>query len=247
MDDYDAATYGDTIAGVYDEWFGGLPGLAEQTVAFLAARAGAGPVLELGIGTGRIALPLAERGLTIHGIDSSEAMVARMRARPGGAAIPVTIGNFADCISGGPYSLAFVVFNTFFGLLSQDEQVRCFEGVAGHLAAGGAFVLECFVPDPTRFKQGQVLQTRRVGRHEVHLEAGRHDAVNQRISSQHVVVTEDGIQLYPVQIRYAWPGEIDLMARLAGLQLSERWGGWSGEPFTEASARHISVYRRPNG
>jgi SAM-dependent methyltransferase len=247
MDDYDAATYGEAVAGVYDEWFGGSPEEAEQTAAFLAERAGSGPVLELGIGTGRVALPLAGRGLAVHGIDSSEAMVAQLRAKPGGAAIPVTLGSFADAIAGGPYSLVFVVFNTFFGLLAQEEQIRCFEGVAAHLTAGGAFVLECFVPDPTRFTQGQVLQTRRVGRHDLHLEAGRHDPVNQRVSSQHAVISENGIRLYPVQIRYAWPSELDLMARLAGLRLSERWSGWAGEAFTAASTRHISVYRSFNG
>jgi SAM-dependent methyltransferase len=246
MEGYGNATYGDHIAPVYDEWEG-VPADSDQAVAFLAERAGGGPVLELGIGTGRIALPLAARGLEVHGIDASERMVERLRVKPGGAAIPVAVGDFADVevLQPGSFALVLVVFNTFFALLSQDDQVRCFAGVAARLAPGGAFVLEAFVPDPGRFQHGQHAGTRALAMDRVHLEASMHDPVEQQVRSQHVVLDERGIRLFPVQLRYAWPSELDLMARLAGLRLAERWAGWRGEPFGAGSPRHVSVYRRP--
>ncbi|HZD00582.1 MAG TPA: class I SAM-dependent methyltransferase [Actinomycetes bacterium] len=244
MEEYGSATYGDHIAEVYDQW-GGTPTDTDDAVAFLAERAGGGPVLELGIGTGRIALPLTARGLEVHGIDASERMVERLRAKPGGAAIPVAIGDFADVDIPGSFALVLVVFNTFFGLLSQDDQVRCFARVAARLASGGAFVLEAFVPDLSRYQRGQHMGTRSLSVDEVHLDASMHDPVEQRVRSQHVVLDERGIRFYPVQIRYAWPAELDLMARLVGLRLTERWSGWRGERFTADSPRHISVYRKP--
>jgi SAM-dependent methyltransferase len=251
MEEFGSATYGDHIAEVYDQW-GGFPTDTDDAVAFLAERAGDGPVLELGIGTGRIALPLAARGLEVHGIDASERMIERLRAKPGGAGIPVTVGDFADVDVDIPpahpagFTLVLVVFNTFFGLQSQDDQVRCFARVAARLAPGGAFVLEAFVPDLSRFQRGQHTGTRSVSVDEAHLEASMHDPVLQRVRSQHVVLDERGIRLYPVQVRYAWPAELDLMARLAGMRLVERWSGWRGESFTAGSSRHISVYRRPS-
>lgn len=243
MPEYDPATYGDRIADVYDEWFG-IPGDAEDAVSFLAELAGRGPALELGIGTGRVALPLAQRGIEVHGIDASEAMVERLRAKPGGAGLSVSIGDFADVGVEGCFSLVYVVFNTFFALLSQEDQVRCFANVAQRLQDGGAFVVEAFVPDPTRLAAGQVTQTKRVEVDRVFLETSRYDLVHQRIHSQNISIGENEIKFYPVQTRYAWPSEMDLMARLAGLRLRERWEGWHREPFTASSGRHVSVYER---
>jgi SAM-dependent methyltransferase len=242
MNDYDAATYGDRIADVYDTWHTLSTEETERVVALLADLAGTGPVLELGIGTGRVALPLAAHGLAVSGIDASEAMVARLRAKPGGDAIPVTIGSFAQTWPTGPFRLIYVVFNTFFGLLTQDEQVQCFAHAAHHLTADGAFVIEAFVPDLTRFSHDQATHTSHIDSRHVRLDASRHDPLTQRVTSQHVVIGEEGVKLYPVQIRYAWPSELDLMARLAGLRLRERWSTWQRETFASASTRHISVY-----
>jgi SAM-dependent methyltransferase len=243
MEAYDAATYGQRIAEVYDDWYSEYdPAMVER----LAELAGNGPALELGIGTGRIALPLAGRGLEIHGVDASEAMVARLRAKPGGPDIPVAFGDFADVPVEGRFTLVFVVFNTFFGLLSQEAQVRCFRNVAQHLAEEGVFVLEVFVPDPTRFVRGQNTQATRVEADCAMLDVTRHDPVEQRAFSQHVLIQEGSVRLYPVQIRYAWPAELDLMAHIAGLRLRHRWGGWNHEPFTAASQKHVSVYEPAN-
>ena len=201
-------------------------------------------MLELAIGTGRIALPLAAHGIDVHGIDASKAMIAKLREKPGGDRIPVTLGDFADVGVSGRYSLVFVVFNTFFGLLAQEDQVRCFRNVAEHLTEDGLFVLEAFVPDVARFDRGQRVSVSRVGLGEAWLDVAKHDPVDQLVSSQHLVVSEQGIRLYPVQVRYAWPAELDLMARLANLVLRDRWEGWTREPFTERSGSHVSVYAR---
>ena len=244
MTGYDPASYGDRMAGVYDEWLG-IPEDADDEVSFLVELAGTGPALELGIGTGRVALPLARAGVEVHGIDASEAMVEKLRTKPGGEILPVSIGDFADVGVGGSFSLVYVVFNTFFGLLSQEEQVRCFANVARRLRDGGAFVVEAFVPDPARFDRGQTTRTHHVETGQVVLECSRHDPVGQRIDSQNVVISDGETRLYPGgRIRYAWPSELDLMARLAGLRLQERWGGWRREPFTAASTGHVSVYGR---
>src|SRR5262245_27048184 len=248
-DDYGPSTYGDHIADVYDQWFG-LPDDTEQAVSALADLAGSGPVLELGIGTGRLALPLRERGLEVHGIDASEAMVAKLREKLGGADVPVTMGDFAEVgeLVRGPFSLVFVAFNTFFGLLTQDDQVRCFQGVARVLTDDGLFVIRGFVPDLGRFDRGQRTQTSHVEPNAVHLETTDFDMVNQRSSSQHLFL-QDGqvVRMFPVKIRFAWPSELDLMARLAGMRLRERWGGWQKEPFTSATVNHVSVYERTPG
>jgi len=240
--------YGQRWAEIYDQFttwrFG--PEAAAETVSFLAARAGPGPVLELGVGTGRIALPLAERGIDVHGIDASSAMVERLRAKPGGDGITVTIGDFADVDigAGRSFPLVFVVFNTLFALLTQDDQVRCFANVAARLAEGGAFVVEAFVPDVTLYDRGQRVSVTRMEPDAVQLDVGHHDVATQRVSARHVHLTEDGLRLYPVELRYAWPSELDLMARLAGLRLRERFGGWQGEPFGSNSGRHVSVYEQ---
>ena len=238
---YNESTYGDRVAEIYDNWYSEA---SPQMVARLKELAGGGPVLELGIGTGRVALPLREQGLEVHGIDASEAMVARLRAKPGGALIPVTIGNFAELGVSESYSLIFVVFNTFFALSSQEAQVECFANVARQLRPGGLFLIEAFVPDQTRFTRGQIVQANKVGVNEVRMEVSQHDPLNQRTTSQLVVITEHGIELYPVQVRYAWPSELDLMARLAGMRLRERWSNWKREPFTSESTRPISVWEK---
>ncbi len=245
MEDYGPATYGERIAEVYDELYGTqFEAETAAAVEFLAGLAGPGPALELGIGTGRVALPLAARGIDVHGIDASPAMVARLRAKPGGNRIPVILGDFADVGADGPFRLIFVVFNTFFGLLTQEDQVRCFQNVARRLADDGSFVIEAFVPDPGRFERGQQVAAVDVGPDRVRLHVAKHDPVTQQVSGLHILLTESGIKTYPVKIRYAWPAELDLMARLAGLRLKERWGSWDRAPFTAASPKHISVYAR---
>jgi SAM-dependent methyltransferase len=240
---YDVSTYGERIADVYDHW-PRLPATTERAVEFLAAAAGRGPILELGIGTGRLALPLVQRGFVVHGIDTSPAMIRKLRAKPGGDRITISMGNFADMAIAGRFSLIFVAFNTFFGLLAQDDQVRCFRGIVEHLTDDGVFVIEAFVPDLTRFTHGQRVGATDVGTDAVYLETSVHDPVAQRVRSQHVVITERGVRLYPVEVRYAWPSELDLMARLAGLRLRERWSGWSREAFGASSGAHVSVYER---
>jgi SAM-dependent methyltransferase len=217
----------------------------EAAVAFLAGLASGDPALELAIGTGRIALPLAARGVRVDGIDFSPAMVAKLRAKPGGDKLAVTMGNFADVAIPGAYRLIYVVFNTLFNLLSQDEQVRCFENVAAHLTDDGVFVVEAFVPTfLTRLRDNQYVDAESIQVNEVWLDIGRHDPVAQTLEESHVVLSREGVRVYPIVTRYAWPSELDLMARIAGLRLKERWGGWGREPFTAASASHVSVYGR---
>jgi SAM-dependent methyltransferase len=242
MDDYGPSTYGDRIADVYDAWFH-PPSDPAAAIDFLAELAGSGPALELAIGTGRIALPLATRGVEIQGIDASAAMVAKLREKPGGTDIPVTMGDFADVPVEGRFPLVFVVFNTLFALLTQDDQRRCLRNVADHLTDDGVFVVEAFVPDIARFDRGQRVDARRVEVGRAFLEVSRHDAGNQRVSSQLVVLEETGLRMFPVELRYVWPSELDLMAELAGLRLRERWGGWNREPFT-GELTHVSVYER---
>jgi SAM-dependent methyltransferase len=241
MEDYTASTYGDRIADVYDEI---IPSTldADMAVATLAELAGPGPVLELGIGTGRLALPLAARGLAVHGVDASPAMVEKLRAKPGGDAIDVTMGDFADVPVEGTFPLVFIAFNTLFALLTQEDQLRCFANVASRLADGGVFVVEAFVPDLTLYSRGQRLFVMDIGTSAVRLDAGRIEPSAQQVEAMQVVLSEDRVRLYPVRLRYAWPAELDLMARLAGLQLLHRWGDWDRRPFDDASTRHVSVY-----
>jgi SAM-dependent methyltransferase len=243
MASYDESTYGERIADVYDDFFT-TPANAEQIADFLASIAGNRRVLELGIGTGRIALPLAARGIKVSGIDASPKMVEKLRAKPGGETIPVAIGNFADVKVPGQFSLIFVAFNTFFGLLTQEDQLRCFTQAARRLIDTGVFVMEGFVPDLTRFDRGQRTSTLNVDTESVLIDSVTHDPVAQRIKGAHIAISESGVRLYPVQLRYAWPSELDLMARLAGMQLRERWGGWNRQPFTAASQTHVSVYEK---
>ena len=246
MEEYTWSTYGDRIAEAYDERFvRRLDTMAAvEAIADLATAAGATRVLELAIGTGRIALPLKERGFDVRGVDVSEAMVAKLREKPNGEEIPVTMGNFADVPVEGTFKLVYLVFNTLFALLAQAEQIECMENVASHLEPGGLFVLECFVPDLTRFDRGQRVGASSIDVDDLELEVSRHHATEQRIDSMHVVIRDGEVKTYPVRLRYAWPSELDLMARIAGLRLRERWGGWEREPFTDDSGSHVSIYER---
>ena len=234
-----AAQY-DRIAARYDEIHAHLPhpGGAADTLAWLTGR---GRALELGVGTGRVALPLAALGVEVHGVDASEAMVAELRRKPGGPDIPVTIGDFAEFSLDARYDVVFVVFNTFFSLPNQDAQTRCFETVARHLSAGGVFVIEAFVPNVARLARGKEVSADIHG-DTVLLLVAEFDANEQRVNARHLFISESGIEMFPVELRYAWPSELDLMARLAGLRLRDRWADWAGTSFTSRSRAHVSVY-----
>lgn len=246
MESFQASTYGDRIAAVYDELHASQssPENVTPVVDKLAVLAGRGPALELGVGTGRIAIPLAERGVEVHGIDASEAMLLKLRQKQGGTTIQVTLGDFAELELGTQYSLIYVVFNTIFAPLSQESQVKCFRNVARHLADGGVFVIEAFVPNLGRFAEGQRMSAGVVGTDAVSIDMSRLDPVAQTITASHLYITERGMCLYPVQFRYAWPSELDLMANLAGMQLRHRSSDWRGSPFTASSSQHVSVYER---
>ena len=230
------------MADFYDE-LPTHPADADVAARRLADLAEGGPALELGIGTGRLALPLAGHGVAVSGIDASAAMVARLRAKPGGAEIPVAIGDFAEVAVDSPFSLIFVVYNTFFSLLDADAQRGCFERVANRLVPAGRFVIEAFVPDPGRFERGQHLEVRNVGVDSAVVSVSRHDSPTQRVDSLLVRLAEGGVRTWPVHIRYSYPDELDQMADRAGLRLEERWGGWEREPFTDDSVKHVSLYR----
>jgi SAM-dependent methyltransferase len=242
MDETVNKTYSEKTAAVYDEWFSAVD---EAAIDRLAEFARTGRVLELGIGTGLIALPLAARGIEVHGIDASEAMVARLRIKPGGEAIPVTLGNFADVDVQGKFSLIYIVYNTIFALQTQEEQVRCFQNAGEHLSDGGLFVVETFVPDLTLFSQKQELKVTAITPDRVGLKVSQHDVVTQKIKSQHIAILNNEVKLFPVEIRYAYPAELDLMAQLAGLKLQHRWSSWKQDVFDASSTKHISVYERP--
>ena len=246
MKGYGPGTFGELNADVYDSWYGSpTESQTLESVDALADLAAGGAVLELAVGTGRLALPLAAKGLSVCGIDASEAMVAKLRAKPGGDSIPVTIGDFAEVAVDGVFDLIFVAFNTLFNLASQDDQVRCFRNVGQHLTATGVFVVEAFVPDIAGFVGGQAVRTAHVAIDSAVLEASMHDPVTQTVQYQYIVVSQNGVRLHPLPMRYAWPSELDLMAKLAGLELRERWGGWDGSPFTESSSTHVSIYSKP--
>jgi len=240
--DYTIRTYGDQIADVYDRYYGNYDPAA---ITALKQFAGGGRVLELGIGTGRIALPLREAGVSVSGIDASEAMIRHLRSKPGGSDIPVAIGDFADVQFDGRFSLVYVVFNTFFNLQTQADQVRCFRNVAAHLAPGGVFVTETFVPDLCRFRGGQDVRVITQAESEVRFDVSQIDTASQQVTATHISMGAGAPRFFPVKLRYAWPSELDLMAQLAGLSLRERWGSWNLTPFSQASGMHISVYAKP--
>lgn len=243
MTDFDDPAFtGDRWVKRYDVLSGGPDPTA--AVDFLADLAGEGArVLELAIGGGRVALPLARRGLAVQGLEASQAVVDRLRTAPGGASIPVAVADMADVPVDGPFRLVYVVWNSLFNLTSQDRQVDCFRNVARVLHPGGLFVLECFVPDPARYDRG--VSTEAITEDSATVVLTLHDRAAQRITKQQVTLDAHGIRLLPVAQRYSWPGELDLMARLAGLRLRDRHGDWHRAPFDSDSRHHISVYELP--
>ena len=233
--------FGAKVAARYDEDTAARP--VGPVVDFLAERARGGPALELGIGTGRIALPLSQRGVRVHGIDLSAEMVEKLREKPGGDEIEVTIGDFATTRVDGEFTLAYLVFNTINNLTTQDAQVACFENVAAHLRPGGCFVIEVGLPDLQRLPFAETLRPFALS--ETHLGFDEYDVVDQGLIAHHYNRTEDGtFERWSVPFRYVWPSELDLMARIAGMKLGERWSGWNREPFTRESTKHISVWQK---
>jgi SAM-dependent methyltransferase len=237
--------FGERVAERYDESSADMfePAVVDPAVDFLAELAGSGAALELGIGTGRLALPLAQRGIRVHGIDLSEAMVARLRTKPGAEDIEVTIGDFATTRVEGTFSLAYLVFNTIMNLTTQDEQIACFENVAAHLEPGGCFVIEVGVPALQRLPPGETVRAFDIS--ATHLGFDEYDVVSQGLISHHYSVVDGKLELHSVPFRYVWPSELDLMARLAGMGLRERWSGWKREPFASDSRKHVSVWEKP--
>ena len=246
MDERDGY-FGESVAAGYDQDVAESLGPADAGAAagFLAGLAGSGRALELGIGTGRVALPLAAHGVEVHGIDLSRAMVARLRAKPGGDRIGVTIGDFATTRVDGTFTLAYLVFNTIMNLTTQEAQVACFRNVAAQLAAGGCFVIEVHVPDLRRLPPGQNVVPFHVSQTQWAYDI--YDTATQAMSSNYVTFGGGTARYSSIPFRYAWPAELDLMAQLAGMRLRERWEGWAREPFTSESGRHISVWEKPGG
>ena len=236
--------FGEDVARGYDESTAGMfePAVVEPAVDLLADLAGRGAALELGVGTGRIALPLAQRGIRVHGIDLSAAMVARLRAKPGAERIGVTVGDFATTTVDGSFSVAYLVFNTIMNLTTQDEQVACFRNVAAHLEPGGCFVIEVGVPALQRLPPGETVRPFNVS--PTRLGFDEYDVVSQGLVSHHYTVVDGRLEVFSVPFRYVWPSELDLMARVAGMRLRERWGGWRREPFTSDSTSHVSVWEK---
>jgi SAM-dependent methyltransferase len=243
MTAHDAAAYGRNIADEYDQIYDGVFD-TEDTVQRLVDLAEGGPVLELGVGTGRLAIPLTALGLAVHGIDGSAEMLELLAAKPGGEDIPTTQGDFAEVRVDGSFAVAAITFNTIFALPDQDAQVRCFANAARHLRPGGRFVVEAWVPDPSPLP-GATLRPRKLAEGFVGLVVGEHDRARQILSTTQVVLGGAlGVRVYPVVHRYAYPSELDLMARLAGMRLESRWADWRGSRFTATSTEHVSVYRR---
>lgn len=243
MERYEPAmSFDEDVAQSYDR---GLRGDEDAAVAFLAEQARGGPALELAIGTGRIALPLATEGIQVDGIDVSEPMVARLREKPGGERIGVTMGDMAEVAVDGRYRLIYVVFNSLYNLPDQEAQIRCFQNVAAHLTDDGVFVVEAFTPGYLhRLREHQYVDAEEIRVDKVWLDVAQHDPVAQRLVKNHVALTSSGIELNAVVLRYAWPSELDLMARIAGLELAARWGDWERRPFDASSRLHVSVWSR---
>jgi SAM-dependent methyltransferase len=218
------------------------PEVVDPTVSFLAELAAGGAALELGIGTGRIAIPLSQRGVAVHGIDLSPDMVAQLRAKPGTHGIGVTIGDFATARVGGTFRLAYLVRNTIMNLTTQDGQIACFRNVAAHLEPGGCFVIEVVVPALRRLPPGETVRAFTVT--PAHLGFEEYDVATQAAISHHYWVVDGQLETLSAPFRYVWPSELDLMARLAGMSLRERWSGWTREPFTSDSTSHVSVWEK---
>jgi SAM-dependent methyltransferase len=236
--------FGERVAERYDESTADLsvPDVVDPVVNFLIDLAFDGTALELGIGTGRIALPLAQRGVRVHGIDLSDAMVAKLRSKAGADQISVTIGDFATTTVDGRFSIAYLVFNTIMNLTTQDEQVACFRNVAGHLQPGGYFVIEVMVPDLQRLPPGERVRAFTVS--ATRLGFDEYDVASQGLISHHYWAVDGKLEGDSMPFRYVWPAELDLMARLAGMSLRERWSGWNREPFTSDSTSHVSVWQK---
>jgi len=241
---HDDGYFDERVAARYDDDAAALfgPEALDPIIDFLTALAGSGRALELGIGTGRIALPLAERGVEVHGIDLSEAMVAKLRAKPGGEEIGVTIGDFATTSVDGSFAVAYVVFNTIMNLTTQEAQVACFRNVAAHLRPGGCFIIEVMIPELRRLPPGETFRV--FSGRERYWGIDEYDVANQGLISHHLEIVDDKLESFSMPFRYAWPSEYDLMAQLAGMKLRERWGGWRREPFTSDSEKHVSVWEK---
>jgi SAM-dependent methyltransferase len=232
-----AATYDESSDRMFD------PAVVQPTVDFLAELAGGGRALEMGTGTGRIALPLAARGVEVHGIDLSRAMTDRLRAKPGGERIPYTIGDFSTVRVDGTFRLVYLVFNTIMNLTTQAAQVACFRNAAAHLEPGGCFVIEVGVPDLQRLPPGERYVV--FDASETHWGFDEYDVAKQGLISHHFEIRGGEVEKSSGPFRYVWPAELDLMAELAGMRLRERWAGWAREPFTSDSRKHVSVWEKP--
>jgi len=239
FDEHVAARYDESgeIAEMFD------PAVVDPVIDFLVEIAGSGRALELGIGTGRIALPLGRRGVPVHGIELSKAMAARLRSKPGGEEIGVTIGDFATTTVDGTFSVAYLVFNTILNLTTQAAQIQCFRNVAAHLEPGGCFVIEVGVPELQRLPPGETIRAFHVS--ETTWGLDEYDVAMQGLTSHHFEIVDGRVERNSVPFRYAWPSELDLMAQLAGMKLRERWSGWKREPFTSDSRKHVSVWEKP--
>ncbi|MGI8789401.1 MAG: class I SAM-dependent DNA methyltransferase [Actinomycetota bacterium] len=239
FDEHVAARYDESgeIAEMFD------PAVVDPVIDFLVEIAGSGRALELGIGTGRIALPLRRRGVPVHGIELSKAMAARLRSKPGGEEIGVTIGDFATTTVDGTFSVAYLVFNTILNLTTQAAQIQCFRNVAAHLEPGGCFVIEVGVPELQRLPPGETIRAFHVS--ETSWGLDEYDVAMQGLTSHHFEIVDGRVEQNSVPFRYAWPSELDLMAQLAGMKLRERWSGWKREPFTSDSRKHVSVWEKP--
>jgi SAM-dependent methyltransferase len=237
FDERVAARYDESAADMFD------PAVVDPVVDVLAELAGRGRALELGIGTGRIALPLGQRGVPVHGIEMSRAMAARLRAKPGGQDIPVAIGDFATTTVDGTFSVAYLVFNTIWNLTTQAAQVECFRTVAAHLEPGGCFVIEVGVPELQRLPPGETILAFHVSENRWGID--EYDVATQGLTSHHFEIVDGGVERLSVPFRYTWPAELDLMAQLAGMRLRERWSGWAREPFTSTSRKHVSIWEKP--
>jgi SAM-dependent methyltransferase len=237
--------FDERIAATYEAKWPELfePAVVDPAVSFLAGLARSGTALELGIGTGRLALPLSRRGVRVHGIELSPAMAAQLRARPGADDIGVTIGDFATAKVAGTFGLAYLVRNTIMNLTTQDRQVECFGNVAGQLEPGGCFVIEVIVPELRRLPPGETVRAFTVTPR--HLGFDEYDVATQGVLSHHYWMDNGEVETFSAPFRYVWPAELDLMARLAGMTLRERWSSWERAPFTSDSRSHISVWQKP--
>ena len=237
FDERVAARYDETYAHQFD------PKAVDPVVDLLVELAGTGRALELGVGTGRVALPLARRGVPVHGIELSRAMAARLKAKPDADAVAITIGDFSTATVNGTFRVAYVLVNTIMNLTTQEAQVACFRNVAAHLEPGGSFVVEVLVPELQRLPPGE---THRVfSAEERHWGIDQFDVARQGLISHHFLELDGSLERRSIPFRYVWPSELDLMAQLAGMRLRDRWSGWDREPFTSDSTKHVSVWEKP--